>query len=750
MRSRPGGGTRAVALAGSLALALACSSAEERAREQLERGREYAAAGRFDEARLELLNASLSDAVGVEARRALAEIEIDQGELGAALVLLREANRLDPDDRRVALSLAGLIMGEESAEAKRLIEGAVAADPEDPAGYIARSQLALSSGSRRAALQAARMAIEKGPDDPEADFQLGLVLEATIRKGQLRETGTADTVYESAWGAFEGYVEKGGERPWKARLEQARVLAAWPGRATQAARQFRVAIEEARESGSRRDLLVAASRAAAFARKDRDDELEREALETLVETEPRDYSWWRALAEIERRKRRDPDAVWRRALAARPDDPRAHIEYARFLISRWKLDEALAHLEGKAAEGIAPPILLTAVSSTQLAARRVDDARATVERLEAEHPDHPRTRVARAQLLMRQGKVGEALELARALTAEHDDYHGLIFLARAEIASGDPEAAFDALRKASGLHPVFPYEAEQARAQLEARQGDCPAAIRRYERIAARIALSSEDNLVLARCHYRSDEAVAGRKILEEILENPAAPSAAILEYARREAGDPAVRTRMRRSLEFLLRREPRNWEVLSVLTRIDLADDRAEEALARLDEKIDRAGDRELPEVRLLRAQVAAEAGRDEGRLQDALIALRAKPKLRNALEISVALLLEIEKPKQALEAAEFAKRNNAISPERQLLLGQLYRMNDRHEEAVAVFEKAVRRSPENPNLHLQLGLALEALNRQPEAVAAFEKALAISTTFPGAEHARRALEGARGNGAS
>jgi hypothetical protein len=45
---------------------------------------------------------------------------------------------------------------------------------------------------------------------------------------------------------------------------------------------------------------------------------------------------------------------------------------------------------------------------------------------------------------------------------------------------------------------------------------------------------------------------------------------------------------------------------------------------------------------------------------------------------------------------------------------------------------------------------MALRALHREDEASAALEKALSISQTFPEADHARRALAGGRGAGAS
>ena len=68
---------------------------------------------------------------------------------------------------------------------------------------------------------------------------------------------------------------------------------------------------------------------------------------------------------------------------------------------------------------------------------------------------------------------------------------------------------------------------------------------------------------------------------------------------------------------------------------------------------------------------------------------------------------------------------------------------MKGRDGDALAAFEQALESGSEDPALYYQMGLALRSLDRGDEASHAFERALSISSSFPEADDARRALEG-------
>lgn len=748
-RSR-GRAAPAVALLGVLALVVACSDADERARTHIEKGAAYVAESKFAEARLEFQNALRFDPQSVEANNQMAAIEFEVGNYVAALARMNEAYRLDPTDSEASLHLASMLQADRPDRAEALVEAVIEREPDNVAGYIGRSDFALGQGRMRAAGVAARKAMEVAPKDPRADWQFGYVLQAMIREGQLTGEPVEDSVYESALAAFERYIAKGGPAPWNAQVEEARIMAAWKGNTPEAAAQFRIALDHSLKDGRHRDQRQAAARTAAFARSTRNHDLREYALEVLVELEPRDYASWRKLADLRKRGRKDPEPTWQQLLTLRPDDPRAHIEYARFLISQWKLDEALAYLAMKADAGVDPPMLRGAIASTQIAARRIEDADRTIVRLEQDHPGHSRTIQGRAQLDIRQGRIRKATRDLRQLAEQQPDADAYLLLARAEMISGNSDAALAAVDKAIEARPVFAYEEHRLRARLQTGKGEYRDAIKSLDAIRDRMSLSNDDQVLLARCYYENGQPRHGRELLEELLAERRPPAEAVLEYTRREDSSVEGAEIARRALDDLLRREPRNWEALREVTRLDLAADRKTQALERVDRIVARTRHETSAQVRLLRAKVSAEAGREEGTIADSRAAFEAEPRLRGALEFLVALHLRKGELDAALAAVEEADRAKAMDPSRRLLLGRLYQMKGRDADAVETFERALVADQTNPSLYYHMAMALQALDRSEEATQALEKALSLGSSFPEANDAKRALEGTRSAGAS
>ena len=722
---------------------LGCGSDASRARDHLEQGQAYLQQARRTEATLEFQSALKFDPTSAEAHNRLADIDFLNGDYANALFHVSEAYRLKPDDAHAALHLASLLRADQPKRAAELVESVIEREPNNPAGYIGRSDQALSTGRTRDAVKAARKAMEVAPEDPNSDWQYGYVLQALIRERQVTGDPVEDKIYTEAINAFERYIRKGGTAPWNAQVEQARVMAAAPGLTREAAAQFRVAVEQTRDKGAPEDQQRAAAWSADFARSAGADELLEWSINHLVELNPHDYSAWRSLADLYARQRKSPEPVWNRFVDALPTEPRPHIEYARYLVFSWKLDEALAYLSTKASEGVDPPMLLGSLASTQIAAGRLRDATATVKRLEREHPGHPRTILERAQLDIRTGESPRAARSLRKLVEEHPSYNAYLLLAHVEQASANLKAALQATQKAIESATYFNPDAESLQAQLLAKTGNCPGSIRSLVSIREHMPLSPTENVLLAHCRYETGKEDHGRHILKELLASRRPPPQAVVDFARREGHDPESANLARRELETLLRRQPEHWDAVRELTRIDAAADRLPKALARLDRLVKAAPETVPPAIRLLRARVSADSGREAGTLEDAKSAFWRQPQLPGSLEMLVVLHLRQQQIAEAISAAEEARRVGAFSAKRRVLLGQLYRMRGRDSDALATFEQAAAVAPENPTFHYQVGLSLLALDRDEEASRAFEKALAISATFPEADDARRALEG-------
>ncbi len=746
----PSRAARIAALLGLVAALAACSSSEDRARDHVAKARAYLAENRRAEAKLELRSALRFDPLLVEAHNNLAKIELVDGNVSIALTHMSEAYRLDPTDSEAVLQLASTLQGINPDQSEALIEGVIVREPKNAAGYIGRSKFALLQGRIQAAAVDARRAMRLAPDDPRTDWHYGTVMQAVIRKEQLMGEDVEDSARMSVLSAFQRYIEKGGPVPWAAQIEQARVLAAWPGFSEQASGLFRFAVERTLEEGSAEDQLAAVAQAVRYARSVRDDELLEWALELKVELKPQDAHSWRQLADLRSRTRRDPQEVWDRALTQQADNPQLHLEYARFLTFKWRLDDALAHLQSNADEGVDPPLLLSAVASTQLAAGRGKDAARTIARLEQQHPNHPRTVLGRAQLDLREGKVRRAVANLTHLVEQYPDPDAYRLIARAHEVSNDPDAALAAIEKAIESRRRFNYDDQSTRARLLAANGRWSESISQLFAMREHTPLSDAELVLLARCQYENGQTKHARKALEDLLAKREPNAEAVLEYARREGLRPGGATLARRTLEALLSRSPQNWAVIVELTRLDLAAEQKAEALARLDRVVAANGDATPGRIRLLRARVSAETGREAGTIQDARLAFESQPRLRGALELLVALYVRKSQIDEAVAATEEARRVGAFDQDRRLLLGRLYRVQGHDAKALATFQAALKRDASDPSLYYEMGLSLKSLDRADEAVAAFEKALSIDTNFPEANDARRALEGTRSAGAS
>jgi tetratricopeptide (TPR) repeat protein len=74
---------------------------------------------------------------------------------------------------------------------------------------------------------------------------------------------------------------------------------------------------------------------------------------------------------------------------------------------------------------------------------------------------------------------------------------------------------------------------------------------------------------------------------------------------------------------------------------------------------------------------------------------------------------------------------------------LGWIYYRRGEAEQAIPQFIASIEKNPKNPVYHYHLGLAYVAAASPAKARVAFSRALAIGDDFPGADDARRALEG-------
>ena len=701
-----------------------CGSDPERAAVHLERAERLLVDGRQAEAVLEFRNALQRDPENLEATRRLAQIELLRGEYEVGLDHLKSAYRLAPDDAEVALELAKVLRAEHPNRARMLIDEVIAREPDNVTAHLARSELELHQGRTEAALREAQRALQLAPDDPMPYLQYAYAVLGRIRHAQLLGKVAEPALQMAVMSAFEGYVEHGGSRPWSARIEQARVMATLPGRRRDALARYRTAVEEMFEQAAPAEQLRGARNAVEFARMIGDDDLLDWSLGKLLDLRPQNVETWVSLLHVRKRRAHSPEEVALEMVSQLPVDPRAHIEYARFIISRGRLAEALAYLEEKAQDpSIEAPPLLGAIANTLHAARRPQESEQVVQRLEREYPDHPRTILERAQLDLRAGKVQKAVESLRQLVQRFESRDAYRLLAHAEELSGNRTAAISAITSAIQTSPSFSYTEQRIRARLLAENGRCRGAVRNLVAIRERTPLSDEDKVLLALCRYKTGKQTIGRHLLEEVLDQPRPPPEAALEYARHEGPSQGVTGRAYLELERLLQRQPRNWQAVIEIARLDQRAGRRDQALAHLDEKIGATPSLAPARVRFLRAQLRLAAGEPVPALSDLEAAVAAEPRLPGALELLASLYAGLGQSDAAIATLEQASHLDELGPGPHVLLGELHRAAGREELALQSFEDALAAGSQRAVLKNDVAFLLAKQGRD------LERALRLAT---------------------
>ena len=686
-------------------LVAGCYSGGERSALHVERAREQIVSGARGEAIIELRSALREDPRNAEASELLANLLVREGRLAAAADLYRDAYAIDPERSRAAIQRAILIRATQPEEARALVLGVLDRDPDDAFAYVGKAELAVAGGQTAVALEAARRAVELAPEEPSTHWELAFVNQTRIRERTLRGHPPIDAHFEATLQALDGYGAAGGD-PALAAIERARTLGVWPGHAEEAAAAHRESVERAVESGIPQHARRATQEALDFARDARDGELLGFALEQRVTLRPEEIASWTALARYTQRHGGSGLEVLERLLEERPDDPDAHIAYARQLVQSGRLDDALGHLESRVEAGVAPARLLAALANLNFAAQRVTDAERVTDRMRREHPTDDWTQLQIAQLELKQGRPQEARRMLRELTATWESAEAQRLLAELELRFNDPRAARRAIEKAVELEGRFELRSQRLLAMLLARSGEHERVLPILRKIERRGAASPSERLWLARALYETGSEDAGRAILEELLAAPTPAREVVVEFAAREGASPERRERTRALLDREYAARPDDAGLLAQLTELDFAQGETERALARLDAAIER--NPKNGSALLIRAEIRRASGERDRAIADAQRALTAQPNLQNAIRFLVSLHLEEGERAEARGVLDQAERHGVSSPGLHALSGRLHMASGEDELARQSFEVALRSNADLPRVKNDLAFLL------------------------------------------
>lgn len=152
---------------------------------------------------------------------------------------------------------------------------------------------------------------------------------------------------------------------------------------------------------------------------------------------------------------RDPEALWRDATRAQPDDPRAWVNLGATLATETPPRRAEADAmfrAGLALDSLYPDALLN-VAIDQLDAHDYAAAEPAFRRMLSIDSTNTTALGGLATLLLARGDTAAALPYLTAFTRRSPGVQGLVQLALAELATGNEAAAEAALHDALGLDP---------------------------------------------------------------------------------------------------------------------------------------------------------------------------------------------------------------------------------------------------------------------------------------------------------
>jgi tetratricopeptide (TPR) repeat protein len=690
-----------------VASVVACASDEERFAEHMARAADYREKDQFKKATIELRSALKLKPANALVNEQIADLSRETGSFESALFFYREAQRLDPERIEPLLQEFLLVFGTDLERAQEIIRLALELAPDDPRVQRKRSELALRGGNTDTALGAALTAVELAPNDPASHLAVGVVYQAKLREQQIAGEEPSEEFYRLALEAFER--ADAGESSIKARIERARTLAGWPGHREEAEAAFQAALERAIELEDRPHLILLAEEIALRARRLGEPEREREALEVIVNVDPKRISLreqlglgdpeprirqaWTDLANLtERQSPGTGSAVLERLIEKEPEDPRAHLLYARFLHANGRSDEALAYLEASADQDIEPALLLDEAVRLALESGEGQLASGYVRRLDDEQPDHVRTLLAKARMALARRNAAEAAEVLRQVNEFEESAESQRLLALAEFRLANLAAAQQAVGRSLELQPQS-LASLRLQAQIHSRGGDWLAVLQTLRRLRATGArLGTQDRLLAVRPFYELGQERSGRALLDEILATDPPPEAAVVAFVRYESQrDPEKTLRL---LDETLARNPTSVALLPAATTYDLRAGEIDRALGRLNRALEARPD--APLLLALRAQVLARADRLEEAERDALRAFEISPAMPNLLELILAIYDRRGRIDIAIEQLEASESAGLLGPQQRVLLGRLHLGKGNADRAQQLYEAALAEDPE------------------------------------------------------
>lgn len=706
-------------------------------------------------------------------------------QLNQALIEYKRAVQAKPDWAEAHYMLAKAYDAQgDPANAYREYTRTGDLDPSNIDAQVHAGTLLLAAGEFEAARTRAELAVKSAPDSAPANILLGNALAGLNETGkavkQIEQAISLDPSYAPAWTALGAVQFLGGTRE-------------------RAGDAFRKAVELAPRSVDARLALANYQWASG------DTASAEHTLQEALAVDSKSTGIHRALALLYLSTRRAPQAEPHfKALASEPGGQLALADYYTGVDDRDRAMSVLHAVEAGADKSDARAARLR-IAALEYGAGRQAEAHRILDDVIREKPKYEEARIAKARMLLIDGKADEAAaEAQAAVKLASGSVAAQYTLGLTAIARQDNAAAEQAFQTVLKLNP----RAAAARlqlARLQLARGETAGALQAAEEVSRQRPDDVEAAVLMSRSlRAQGDLPRAERELATRISRNPASAPLHLemgwLALQRNEI--PSAR----KSFDEALRLEPSSYDALVGLVTADIGQRNIEGARARVTEA-QRKGPNDS-RLKVLSARVALAAGNtaeaeqtlralvtadpsqldaydllgriamSTGQLDKALAEYQALAGRSKAPAGPLTLVAMIQEARGDHEAArqqyervlaadpragvaannlawtyaEAGRLDEALKlatvaqeqlkrPEAEDTLGWVYYRKGLMQRAIASFERAVSKAPTNPVYQYHLGLAQLKEGNEAQGRAALKRALALKADFNGADEARKAL---------
>ena len=386
---------------------------------------------------------------------------------------------------------------------------------------------------------------------------------------------------------------------------------------------------------------------------------------------------------------------------------------------RGRLDVAVPFYL-KAAQLSRDPDIVERATRVAVYARDEKSALAAAQLWVELQPNNLEAHQVSAALLMREGKVDEALpHLEQVLSADPQNGHNSYLLITSLLSKEkDKQAALEAMEKLLATRRHDP-EALYAYAHLAMLVGSLDKAEAAINEVIELIPNWSEAHILRANILIRQGQNEQVLSLLQETLEDYPDDIAIRLFYARRLVDDRRYE-QAREQFTVLLDYKPDAPEALFAMGLLNLQTQRPAEAMRNF-ERLVELGQR-VDEAHYYLGQAAEMRGDSEAAMQyysevregnnyiDAQIRIAAMLAEQGDIDAARAHVQNISAPTLDMELRLF------------LAEGEILRNANKYQEAYDVYSLALQQMPDNPQLLYARALTAEKMGRVDEAVADLE----------------------------